>query len=101
MCRRNAIQVLIPKYGLESAIMLPAKSAFVFDEDTCSLRVATGASAGLQLFMFDAVRVRLELVSTNAEQHHRLQLKLIEPKIDGFSVESAVVISSATENDLP
>jgi exosome complex exonuclease DIS3/RRP44 len=85
--RRNAIQVLIPKYGLESAIMLDGrgtKSPFVFDDETCTLRVATGPSAGVQLQMFDGVRVQLSLAVSADEQHQRLQLKLIEPKVDGF-----------------
>jgi hypothetical protein len=60
------------------------RSPFVFDDETCTLRVATGASAGVQLQMFDGVRVQLSLAVSADEQHQRLQLKLIEPKVDGF-----------------
>ena len=60
------------------------KSPFVFDDETCTLRVVTGASAGVQLQMFDGVRVQLSLAVSADEQHQRLQLKLIEPKVDGF-----------------
>ena len=36
--RKNALQVLIPKYGLEGTIYLPDKkqSPFVFNEEVCA-----------------------------------------------------------------
>uniref|UniRef100_A0A914WXB8 Exosome complex exonuclease RRP44 n=1 Tax=Plectus sambesii TaxID=2011161 RepID=A0A914WXB8_9BILA len=80
--RRNAIQVLIPKYGLESAVFVNADSPFVFNEDDCSMR-----SPDVTLRMFDRVVVQLSL-NTKDEQHPKLQLKLVQPKVDGFSVDS-------------
>ena len=56
MCvRRNAIQVLIPKYGLESAIMVKPESPLLFDEEQQSLT----ADDGQKLNMFDRVRVQV------------------------------------------
>ena len=39
--RKNALQVLIPKYGLEGTIYLPDKkqSPFVFNEEVCAAAV--------------------------------------------------------------
>lgn len=53
--RKNALQVLIPKYGLESAVFLPKfGSPFVFNDEDCTL------SAGdVRLRMFDKVTVKV------------------------------------------
>ena len=83
--RQNAIQVLIPKYGLEGTLYLrreghPAQVEFTFDESepsqTCD---------GVTLKLFQKVKVQISLDQTNV-QHEKLLLKLVEPRIPGFSV---------------
>merc|ERR1711879_453933 len=92
--RQNAIQVLIPKYGLEGTLFLRREGAekkegkescagpvFVFDEEVPS---QTCGDVVLRLFM--EVTVQLSLDSSNV-QHEKLALRLVRPNIEGLSVE--------------
>ncbi|KAK5640047.1 hypothetical protein RI129_010858 [Pyrocoelia pectoralis] len=73
--RKNAIQILIPRYGLE-----------------CALYLQTQKCGDVVLRAFDPVTVRLSLDSSNV-QHERFVLKLVHPYIDGFSVQPLSVPS--------
>ena len=85
--RKNALQILIPKYGLEGTVFLPddkkrkkQKSEetgvrFEFDEE-----MSTQTCGDVTLHVFDPVRVQVSVDQTNV-QHQRLQLKLVEPKV--------------------
>lgn len=78
--RKNALQVLIPKYGLEGTVFLPDKknkldAKFEFDEEA-----STQTCGDVTLHVFDAVRVQVSIDQTNV-QHQRLQLKLVQPAV--------------------
>uniref|UniRef100_A0A5S6R1P7 RNB domain-containing protein n=1 Tax=Trichuris muris TaxID=70415 RepID=A0A5S6R1P7_TRIMR len=93
--RRNAIQVLIPKYGLEAPILIGQRDtqvAFDFDDAKGTLTVGN-----IILQMFDSVTVRLSIDDTDA-QHNRLRLQLVHPNVPGFSVSPLLDLP---EDDLP
>ncbi|XP_058451921.1 exosome complex exonuclease RRP44 [Malaya genurostris] len=86
--KKNAIQVIIPKYGLEGTIYVAGKNGeqlrsgpnFVYCEDTQTQRCGD-----VEFHAFDPITVRLSLDSTNV-QHQRLVFELVTPFIEGFSV---------------
>ncbi|KAL9693559.1 hypothetical protein quinque_012844 [Culex quinquefasciatus] len=88
--KKNAIQVIIPKYGLEGTIYvagrnqetLKNKPTFVYNEET-----QTQSCGSVEFHAFDKIVVRLSLDSTNV-QHQRLVFELVQPYIEGFSVEA-------------
>ncbi|XP_043218243.1 exosome complex exonuclease RRP44-like isoform X1 [Amphibalanus amphitrite] len=85
--KQNAVSVLVPKYGLESTILLPgserqnATVQFVYDE-----QVPCQSAAGVTLRTFDKVIVQLSVESRNIQQQ-KLVMKLVKPEIPGFTVE--------------
>ena len=79
--RQNAIQVLIPKYGLEGTLYIRNDSGFVFDDE-----IPSQTHGNVTLTLFQKVMVQLTLDQSNV-QHEKLEVKLMEPYIDGFSVE--------------
>uniref|UniRef100_A0A0B6YBP1 Uncharacterized protein n=1 Tax=Arion vulgaris TaxID=1028688 RepID=A0A0B6YBP1_9EUPU len=82
--RKNAIQVLISKYGLEGTIFLNDEdrksSKFVYNEE-----MDTQTAGNVTLHVFDPVIVQLCIDRSNV-QHMKLSLKLVKPVIPGFSV---------------
>ncbi|XP_037070638.1 exosome complex exonuclease RRP44-like [Pollicipes pollicipes] len=88
LVKQNAVSVLVPKYGLESTILLPgserenARVQFVYDD-----KVPSQAAGGVTLKTFDKVIVQLSVESRNVQQQ-KLVMKLIKPEIPGFTVES-------------
>ncbi len=76
---------MIPKYGLEGTLFLKddpdAGVTFAFDEEEPSQ-----TCCGVKLRLFQEVRVQLSLDQTNV-QHEKLVLRLVEPRIPGFSAE--------------
>lgn len=105
--RKNALQILIPKFGLEGTIYLSAKNGaaatksgiqFVFNEED-----HTQQYKNVIFRAFDPVIIRLSLDATNV-QREKLVFELVEPYIEGFSVEpmevdviTAVATSSAPQ----
>ncbi|XP_029642031.1 exosome complex exonuclease RRP44 [Octopus sinensis] len=89
--RKNAIQVLIPKYGLEGTIYIKKEqsSILVFDDEKYQMK-----AGDVVLKVFDQVTVQIHIDKSNV-QHLRLHLDLVEPKIPGFSVPPV-----STENTL-
>ncbi|KAH8268133.1 hypothetical protein KR026_000560 [Drosophila bipectinata] len=93
--RKNALQVLIPKYGLEGTLYLKsdkdgkdglertkAEIIFTFNEEDHTQRCGN-----FVFHSFDPVTVRLSLDSSNV-QHEKLVFRLVKPYIKGFSVET-------------
>lgn len=87
--RKNALQILIPKYGLEGTLYVApkkgeeSKANFVYnDEDQ------TQKCGDILFRPFDPVTVQLSLDRSNL-QHEKLVLKLVKPVIPGFSVPSS------------
>ncbi|BFZ19682.1 hypothetical protein BsWGS_22722 [Bradybaena similaris] len=92
--RKNAIQVLISKYGLEGTIFLNDEhqktSKFVYNEET-----DTQTAGDVTLHVFDPVIVQLSIDRSNV-QHMKLSLKLVKPVVPGFSVPPASTLTAGT-----
>ncbi|XP_062555669.1 exosome complex exonuclease RRP44 [Armigeres subalbatus] len=98
--KKNAIQVIIPKYGLEGTIYVAGKNneklkndgpTFVYNEET-----QTQSCGEVEFHAFDPIVVRLSLDSTNV-QHQRLVFELVTPHIEGFSVAPLEATSGVTK----
>ncbi|XP_070553170.1 exosome complex exonuclease RRP44-like [Ptychodera flava] len=96
--RKNALQILIPKFGLEGTLFLKAEkgnSLFKFNEEESS------QSAGEVKFrVFDRVIVQISIDKSNI-QHQKLQLKLVQPLVAGFSVSPTDQSSSSPGGEEP
>jgi exosome complex exonuclease DIS3/RRP44 len=83
--KKNGLQILIPKYGLEGTIYLSADdknatSLFVYNEqESCQ------SSGDVVFRVFDPVVVQISIDKSNI-QHQKLALKLVHPQVPGFSV---------------
>merc|ERR1719221_2177068 len=81
--RQNALQILIPKYGLEGTLFLRAGEGgkdWVYDEEEPSQ-----SCDGVKVTLFMKVIVQVYLDSSDI-QHEKLSLRLVSPNIPGFSV---------------
>ncbi|CAB3239017.1 unnamed protein product [Arctia plantaginis] len=76
--KRNALQVLIPKYGLEGPLYLPSDKFLYNGEEHLQ------SCGDVVLRTFDELTVRLSLDSTNL-QHRKLVFQLVEPYVPDFS----------------
>ncbi|XP_034465546.1 exosome complex exonuclease RRP44 [Hippoglossus hippoglossus] len=87
--RKNAIIVLIPKFGLEGTVFFDGKDKtapkLVFDEEGPSLTIEQHT-----FHIFDKVKVTISLDESNV-QHQKIRMSLIEPVIPGVSVPAPVV----------
>ncbi|CAI4231946.1 unnamed protein product [Auanema sp. JU1783] len=79
--RSNGIQVFVPKYGLESIIVLQEGFGTVIDLDNSCVRAGNKVVHEL-----DKVVVKVSLDEKNV-QRPRIQLKLLQPPIAGLSVD--------------
>ncbi|KAL3995653.1 RNB domain family protein [Acanthocheilonema viteae] len=77
--RKNGIQVFVPAYGFESIVVFPSGSNYQVTDDSL-------VAEGVEIRNFQRVTVKLSLDKTDV-QHTRLDMKLISPKIPGFSVD--------------
>ncbi|ESN99274.1 hypothetical protein HELRODRAFT_189048 [Helobdella robusta] len=93
--RKNALQVLIPKYGLEGTIFLDKGENKLgeYNEEENSQRFGSHV-----MRMFDKVIVQVSIDASNI-QHQKLILKLVYPKIDGLSVPSVKELNCKMEVD--
>ena len=96
--KENALQILVPKYGLEVTLGLKDKSGnkmFDFDKDK---GVQKAKNDDVALKMFDSVQVHLSVTSDGPEaaMRNRLTVKLVSPKIEGFSIEAPVVKTASS-----
>ncbi|CAI5771692.1 Uncharacterized protein PODLI_1B028525 [Podarcis lilfordi] len=84
--RKNAIVVLIPKYGLEGTVFFEEKDkpkpALLYNEEIPSLTVE-----GTPFYTFDKVIVNIMLDASNI-QHQKIRMALVEPKVQGISIPS-------------
>ncbi|XP_066157752.1 exosome complex exonuclease RRP44 [Euwallacea fornicatus] len=83
--RKNALQILIPRYGLECTLYLSNKgesTMFEYDEEHQTQR-----AADVVFHTFDPVTIRLKLDSNNI-QHEKFTVQLVKPSVAGFSVPS-------------
>uniref|UniRef100_A0A8C7ZMA1 Protein DIS3 homolog n=1 Tax=Oryzias sinensis TaxID=183150 RepID=A0A8C7ZMA1_9TELE len=82
--RKNAIIVLIPKFGLEGTVFFDSKDkagpSLVFDEEGPTLKVEQTT-----FHIFDKVKVTISLDDSNI-QHQKIRMALTEPVIPGVSV---------------
>jgi hypothetical protein len=94
--RANGIVVLIPRFGIEGAIVLgrakddvrppkpgaPAQRTVVYDEEAQTLSDATTPDA-LRIRIFQEVRIAL-VVETKARHRKELVYKVVDPPFDPF-----------------
>uniref|UniRef100_A0A8D0AY30 Exosome complex exonuclease RRP44 n=1 Tax=Sander lucioperca TaxID=283035 RepID=A0A8D0AY30_SANLU len=83
--RKNAIIVLIPKFGLEGTVFFDAKDKagpkLVFDEEGPTLNVEQHTFR-----IFDKVKVTISLDASNI-QHQKIRMSLIDPVVRTTKVE--------------
>ncbi|CAG9539925.1 unnamed protein product [Cercopithifilaria johnstoni] len=77
--RKNGIQVFVPAYGFESIVVFPSGSNYQVTDDSL-------VAEGVEIKTFQHITVKLSLDKTDV-QRIRLDMKLISPKIPGFSVD--------------
>ncbi|MEQ2265238.1 exosome catalytic subunit dis3, partial [Xenotaenia resolanae] len=87
--RKNAIIVLIPKFGLEGTVFFDSKDKaspnLAFDEEGPTLKVEQHT-----FHIFDQVKVTISLDDSNI-QHQKIRMALTEPVIPGVSVSAPEV----------
>ncbi|XP_044741545.1 exosome complex exonuclease RRP44 [Chrysoperla carnea] len=103
--RKNALQVLIPKFGLEGTVFLEPPPGYTNDnkryypkfEYNEELQIQT-SSTGIQLKAFDKVVIRLEVDSTNI-QREKIVFSMIQPLAVGLlKTEVDKVLQETTKN---
>ncbi|XP_077014526.1 exosome complex exonuclease RRP44 isoform X2 [Tamandua tetradactyla] len=86
--RKNAIVVLIPKYGLEGTVFFEEKdkpkSRLTYDDEIPSLKIEDTV-----FHIFDKVKVKIMLDSSNL-QHQKIRMSLVEPQIPGISIPADI-----------
>ncbi|XP_041803494.1 exosome complex exonuclease RRP44 [Chelmon rostratus] len=96
--RKNAITVLIPKFGLEGMVFFDTKDkaapSLVFDEEGPTLKVEQHTFS-----IFDRVKVTISLDASNI-QHQKIRMALIDPVIPGVSVPAPDVEPQAKKPKL-
>lgn len=80
--RKNALQVLVPKYGLEGTVYLNKTGSVTF---TYNREDHSQSYGNITFRTFDLIVVQLSLDRSNI-QHEKLIFKLVKPEIPGFSV---------------
>ncbi|EPQ19859.1 Exosome complex exonuclease RRP44 [Myotis brandtii] len=82
--KKNAIVVLIPKYGLEGTVFFEEKDKpkprLIYDDEIPSLKIENTV-----FHIFDKVKVKIMLDSSNL-QHQKIRMSLVEPQIPGISI---------------
>ncbi|KAJ6652925.1 hypothetical protein lerEdw1_010503 [Lerista edwardsae] len=96
--RKNAIVVLIPKYGLEGTVFFEEKDkpkpTLLYNDEIPSLTVE-----GTTFRTFDKVKVKIMLDASNV-QHQKIRMALTEPKVLSSSEPTQVTkLSSNNEPD--
>ena len=94
--KRNALQVLVPRYGLESMLFLDNKEEtspvkLDYDEIECSLLVG-----GIKFHTFDSIVVQLSVEKSGLQQS-KVKLSLVKPFIPHVSVPSVVEDSTTSK----
>lgn len=97
--KKNALQVLIPKYGLETTMF------FDFDRSDSSRRLDIKADdsepslsvEGTKFYLFDKLRVAISVEQSNIQQF-RLKLGLVFPVVPGVSMDGGSTVKSASKD---
>lgn len=79
--RKNALQVLIPKYGLEGTLYLNKKGDTSGVKFTYNEEEHTQTCGDVVFRSFDPVVVQLSLDRSNV-QHEKLVFKLVKPEVN-------------------
>ncbi|KAG8517535.1 Exosome complex exonuclease RRP44, partial [Galemys pyrenaicus] len=94
--RKNAIVVLIPKYGLEGTVFFEEKDKpkprLTYDDEVPTLKIEDTV-----FHIFDKVKVKIMLDSSNL-QHQKIRMSLVEPQIPGISMPND---TSSMDNNEP
>ncbi|XP_012533030.1 exosome complex exonuclease RRP44 [Monomorium pharaonis] len=94
--RKNALQVLIPKYGLEGTLYLNNSSSVTF---TYNSEDHSQTCGNIVFRAFDPIVVQMSLDRSNV-QHEKLLFKLVKPEIPDFSIPPLNMETiNATEED--
>ncbi|XP_065058694.1 exosome complex exonuclease RRP44-like [Rhopilema esculentum] len=96
--RKNAIQVLVPKFGLEGTVFLSKqdtkeKSPFTYDPEN-----GTQTHGDIVLRVFDKVVIRISIAKRDFQNDH-MQLKLVYPRVSGLSIPP--IAEEAIEDTAP
>uniref|UniRef100_A0AAY4E6E7 Exosome complex exonuclease RRP44 n=1 Tax=Denticeps clupeoides TaxID=299321 RepID=A0AAY4E6E7_9TELE len=93
--RKNAIIILIPKYGLEGTVFFESKDKpsphIAFSDEGPTLTVE-----GHTFFMFDKVKVTVALDASNI-QHQKIRMALIEPHITVTNYNPHNILTSGSD----
>ncbi|XP_020278161.1 exosome complex exonuclease RRP44 [Pseudomyrmex gracilis] len=93
--RKNALQILIPKYGLEGTLYLNPTSSITF---TYNSEDQSQTCGDIVFRAFDPIIVQLSLDRSNV-QHEKLIFKLVKPEISDFSVSPLNVEANTSKTD--
>ncbi|NWY41399.1 RRP44 exonuclease, partial [Sylvia atricapilla] len=95
--RKNAIVVLIPKYGLEGTVFFEEKDKptpkLEYNSEVPSLTVEDTT-----LCVFDKVKVNIMLDDSNI-QHQKMRMVLVEPKILGSDMPASLSAEASTKDE--
>ncbi|KAM6099526.1 exosome complex exonuclease RRP44 [Theristicus caerulescens] len=95
--RKNAVVVLIPKYGLEGTVFFEEKGKptprLDYNNEVPSLTVEDTT-----LRVFDKVKVNIMLDASNI-QHQKIRMVLVEPKILGNDVPASPSTEISSKNE--
>uniref|UniRef100_A0A6I8R570 Exosome complex exonuclease RRP44 n=2 Tax=Xenopus tropicalis TaxID=8364 RepID=A0A6I8R570_XENTR len=93
--RKNAIVVLIPKFGLEGTVFFEEKDKkktnLVFNDEVPFLKVENTT-----FHMFDKVKVKISLDASNI-QHQKIRMALVEPEIPGVTSHEDIATNTNGE----
>ncbi|KAF2975172.1 hypothetical protein EK904_003180 [Melospiza melodia maxima] len=95
--RKNAVVVLIPKYGLEGTVFFEEKDKptpkLEYNSEVPSLTVEDTT-----LHMFDKVKVNIMLDDSNI-QHQKMRMVLVEPKILGNDTRASLSAEASSKEE--
>lgn len=74
-----SFQVFVPKYGFESVVVFPSDANYEVTDDKLIAK-------NISVRAFQRVKVQLSLNESDLHRV-RLDMKLVEPRIPGFSVD--------------
>lgn len=90
--RRNALQILLPKYGLENPLFFENSPDTPNVDDQKKLMIVPDDSEpslvveGVKFCLFDKIVVRVSVEKSGLQQS-KLTLRLVKPRIPGVSIE--------------
>jgi len=93
--RKNAVRVLIPKFGLEGTIFLNETGSKCGGPCVYNSEAGTQTCGNVVLKVFDKVKVRIS-VESNDYASAFMKLRLVEPKIPGISVDPQTLDKSGS-----